>query len=137
MEETMDLITALRNARRAEMLEPEISISRDILNSEVHVFTDAGRISRPLLIVETVRGADGRERQELKIKKGHIDMMERIERYQKEAKATVEAGVDPEVRWVRDAITGVLGAPAEQPAADTPPPRGLYGWVMSGFGYYQ
>ena len=53
------------------------------------------------------------------------------------APVDVEAGVDPEVRWVRDAITGVLGAPAEQPAADAPPPRGLYGWVMSGFGYYQ
>ena len=109
LDDTMELIAALRSSRRAEKLEPEISISRDILNSEVHVFTDAGRICRPLLIVETVRAPDGREHQALMIKKGHIDMMGRIELYQKEAKMSLEAGFAAETLDITHARALVEG----------------------------
>lgn len=92
LEETTDLVTALRSARRAETLEPEVSISRDILNAEVHVFTDAGRISRPLFIVETDKRDDGTEYQRLLVKKGHIEMIERIEAYEKRACEAIADG---------------------------------------------
>ena len=92
LEETTDLIAAMRAARRAENIEAEVSISRDILNGEVHVFTDAGRIERPLFIVETAARGDGTEFQQLLVKKGHIEMMERMTEYEKQAQVALSEG---------------------------------------------
>ena len=50
-----DLVTGLKKLRRAGQIPKEISIARDIFNKEVRIYTDAGRVQRPLLIVEDDR----------------------------------------------------------------------------------
>ena len=92
LEETTDLIVQLRAERRAQQCDAEVSVSRDILNSEVHVFTDAGRIMRPLFIVETAARPDGSEFQQLLVKKGHIEMIDRVEDYEKQANTRLNDG---------------------------------------------
>ena len=59
-----DLIVRLRELRRRLDIDPEVSIVRDIKGGEVRIYTDYGRIMRPLFIV----GTD----QKLVIKKSHI-----------------------------------------------------------------
>ena len=48
----------------------QVSIVRDFREGEVHIWTDAGRICRPLLIVEN---------QKLLLKKRHIDQLKERE----------------------------------------------------------
>lgn len=62
------LVKNLRNLRRTLEIESEVSISHEIRDREIRIYTDAGRISRPLFIV----GED----QKLLIKKGHIAKMQ-------------------------------------------------------------
>mmetsp|Transcript_29447 Transcript_29447/g.59712 ORF Transcript_29447/g.59712 Transcript_29447/m.59712 type:complete len:682 (-) Transcript_29447:1752-3797(-) len=57
------LVDTFRDLRRVVDIDAEVSIVRDISESEVRIYTDAGRICRPLFIVEN---------QQLKIKKSHI-----------------------------------------------------------------
>ena len=57
------LVDTFRDLRRVVDIDAEVSIVRDIAESEVRIYTDAGRICRPLFIVEN---------QQLKIKKSHI-----------------------------------------------------------------
>lgn len=47
-----DLVATLRKLRRSVDLSPEISIVRDIREKELRLLTDAGRICRPLFVVE-------------------------------------------------------------------------------------
>ena len=58
------LMNKLRSLRRNVSIDPEISIVRDIKEREVRIYTDGGRIARPLFVV----GDD----QRLAIKKRHI-----------------------------------------------------------------
>ena len=61
------LMTTLRKLRRQmDIIVSEVSMVRDIRDREIKIFTDAGRISRPLLVVEA---------QKLLLKKQHIDML--------------------------------------------------------------
>lgn len=48
----------------------QVSMIRDIREKEIRIYTDAGRICRPLLIVEN---------QKLLLKKRHIDMLKERE----------------------------------------------------------
>jgi len=57
------LVKTLRDLRRSQNVNAEISIVRDIREKELRIYTDAGRICRPLFIVEN---------QKLKLKKSHI-----------------------------------------------------------------
>ncbi|KAG4106888.1 DNA-directed RNA polymerase II subunit RPB2 [Neocallimastix lanati (nom. inval.)] len=57
------LVKTLRDLRRGQNVNAEISIVRDIRERELRIYTDAGRICRPLFIVEN---------QKLKLKKSHI-----------------------------------------------------------------
>merc|ERR1719183_2800040 len=57
------LVDTFRDLRRVVDIDADVSIVRDIAESEVRIYTDAGRICRPLFIVEN---------QQLKIKKSHI-----------------------------------------------------------------
>jgi DNA-directed RNA polymerase II subunit RPB2 len=62
-----ELINTLRKLRRKmDIIVSEVSIVHDISNREIKIYTDAGRISRPLLIVK---------KQKLLLKKRHIDML--------------------------------------------------------------
>uniref|UniRef100_A0A6U4H5W4 DNA-directed RNA polymerase subunit beta n=2 Tax=Vitrella brassicaformis TaxID=1169539 RepID=A0A6U4H5W4_9ALVE len=71
-----ELVDQLRKMRRQGTIHFEISIVRDINNQEVKVFTDGGRASRPLFVVN--------KNQKLAIKKKHIEQIQ---------------SDPPEIRW--------------------------------------
>jgi DNA-directed RNA polymerase II subunit RPB2 len=57
----------LRKLRRQmDVIVSEVSMVRDIRDREIRIYTDAGRISRPLLIVEN---------QKLLLKNRHIEVL--------------------------------------------------------------
>lgn len=65
------LMTTLRKLRRQmDIIVSEVSMVRDIRDREIRIYTDAGRICRPLLIVENGK---------LLLKKRHIDMLKERE----------------------------------------------------------
>lgn len=47
-----ELVSSMKDLRRRHEIPSEISIVRDIANKEVRMFTDAGRVQRPLFIVK-------------------------------------------------------------------------------------
>lgn len=60
-------MATLRKLRRQmDIIVSEVSMIRDIRDREIRIYTDAGRICRPLLIVENGN---------LLLKKRHIDML--------------------------------------------------------------
>ena len=64
-------MTTLRRLRRQmDIIVSEVSMIRDIREREIRIYTDAGRICRPLLIVEN---------QKLLLKKNHIQMLKERE----------------------------------------------------------
>ena len=64
-------MTTLRKLRRQmDIINAEVSMIRDIRDREIRIMTDAGRICRPLLIVEDCK---------LLIKRRHIDMLKERE----------------------------------------------------------
>lgn len=93
LEDTTELIKALQVARRTDTIDAEISISRDMAANEVHVFTDAGRMTRPLFVVDSEIDENGEELQTLAIKKGHVDMLERMVEYRAEAENIIAMAV--------------------------------------------
>ncbi len=66
------LIATMRNLRRRGEISPEVSIIRDIREKEFKVFTDAGRVYRPLFIVEENEETGAKE---LKLKRDHIERL--------------------------------------------------------------
>eukprot|EP00112_Aurelia_sp_Birch-Aquarium-sp1_P022089 Seg611.9 transcript_id=Seg611.9/GoldUCD/mRNA.D3Y31 product="DNA-directed RNA polymerase II subunit RPB2" protein_id=Seg611.9/GoldUCD/D3Y31 len=65
------LIVTLRKLRRQmDIIVSEVSMVRDITDKEIRIYTDAGRVCRPLLIVEN---------QKLLLKKTHIDKLKERE----------------------------------------------------------
>ncbi|KAJ8964197.1 hypothetical protein NQ317_000517, partial [Molorchus minor] len=65
------LMATLRKlCRQIDIIVSEVSMIRDIRDREIRIYTDAGRICRPLLIVENGQ---------LLLKKRHIDMMKERE----------------------------------------------------------
>ena len=66
-------MNTLRKLRRQmDIIVSEVSMVRDIRNREIRIYTDAGRICRPLLIVENQR---------LLLKQGHIEALKQEENY--------------------------------------------------------
>ena len=63
------LMETLRTLRRKGDINPEVSMIRDIREKELKIFTDAGRVYRPLFIVEDDESLGHKE---LKVRKGHI-----------------------------------------------------------------
>lgn len=47
-----DLLNSIKQLRRSYQIPKEVSIVRDIANKEIRFYTDAGRVQRPLFIVE-------------------------------------------------------------------------------------
>lgn len=64
IEDADEMARTLRAHRRMGHIETEVSVVRDVADQELHVFTDAGRICRPLFIVDA--------EQKLKIRMAHI-----------------------------------------------------------------
>ncbi|KAF8320547.1 DNA-directed RNA polymerase II subunit RPB2 [Cantharellus anzutake] len=61
-----NLVKTLRRLRRKDDISSEVSIVRDIRERELRLYTDAGRVCRPLFIVED---------QQLMLKKEHINKL--------------------------------------------------------------
>ena len=58
-----NLVKTLKKLRRRDDISPEVSVVRDIREKELRLYTDAGRVCRPLFIVEN---------QQLALQKKHI-----------------------------------------------------------------
>ncbi|PAV86347.1 hypothetical protein WR25_14664 isoform B [Diploscapter pachys] len=71
-EQLMETLRRLR--RQVDIVVSEVSMVRDIRDREIRIFTDAGRVCRPLLIVEN---------QKLLLKKSHVEKLKNndIEKY--------------------------------------------------------
>lgn len=65
-----ELVDTFKSLRRMVDIDSEVSIVRDISQKEVRIYTDAGRICRPLFIVN--------QDQQLAIKKQHIYQLQGI-----------------------------------------------------------
>jgi DNA-directed RNA polymerase II subunit RPB2 len=68
------LVTVVQELRRSGVLSYEMSLVRDIRDREFKIFTDAGRVMRPLFVIET----DPRKqnRGELVLNKSHIQRLD-------------------------------------------------------------
>ncbi len=95
LDETVDMLDKMREERRHNNLEFDVSVSRDITNGEVHIFCDAGRIARPLFVVDTLIEG-GVEVQRPRVKKGHATKIERFPEILAEAERQLEGGKEKE-----------------------------------------
>jgi DNA-directed RNA polymerase II subunit RPB2 len=64
------MLTLRKLRRQMDIIVSEVSMVRDIRDREIRIYTDAGRICRPLLIVDNGQ---------LLLKKRHIDMLKERE----------------------------------------------------------
>ncbi|BGP55023.1 hypothetical protein JCM8202_002196 [Rhodotorula sphaerocarpa] len=60
------LVSTVKSLRRRGDIQPEVSIVRDVRERELRIFTDAGRVCRPLFVVED---------QQLVLRREHIDAL--------------------------------------------------------------
>jgi DNA-directed RNA polymerase II subunit RPB2 len=65
-----ELTTILKKKRRKGIITDEVSIVSDYESREIKIYTDSGRVQRPLYLVEN---------QKLKLKKGHLYKIEKKE----------------------------------------------------------
>jgi DNA-directed RNA polymerase II subunit RPB2 len=65
-----DLLRSIKHLRRRYDIPKEVSIVRDIPNKEIRFYTDAGRVQRPLFVVDDATG-------HLAIRNKHIEDMRR------------------------------------------------------------
>lgn len=61
-----NLVKTIKKLRRKDDISPEVSVVRDIRERELRLYTDAGRVCRPLFIVEN---------QQLVLQKKHIRLL--------------------------------------------------------------
>mmetsp|Transcript_16869 Transcript_16869/g.68060 ORF Transcript_16869/g.68060 Transcript_16869/m.68060 type:complete len:944 (+) Transcript_16869:754-3585(+) len=74
------LESTLRSLRRQMDIDPEVSVVRDIKEKELRVSTDAGRVCRPLLIVEALSSSSPERSaisRRLKLRKSHVEALVR------------------------------------------------------------
>ncbi|KAK3381118.1 DNA-dependent RNA polymerase II RPB140 [Podospora didyma] len=71
------LVGLVQRLRRKNIISYEVSLVRDIRDREFKIFSDAGRVMRPLFVVETEDNSDsGAEKGQLILKKDHIRRLE-------------------------------------------------------------
>ena len=90
-----NLVRTLRRLRRKDDISSEVSIVRDIRERELRLYTDAGRVCRPLFIVED---------QQLMLKKEHINKLN-------------DRGAAQPYKWtdlVKDGVIELLDAEEEE-----------------------
>lgn len=75
--EPATLVEIIRTLRRKGDIPPEVSIIRDIREKEFKIFTDAGRVYRPLFIVDDDENSSTKG--QLKLTKEHIHKLMRAE----------------------------------------------------------
>ena len=61
-----ELMPLLRSFRQKPDIPSEITLYRDIREKEIYIFTDAGRVCRPLLVVQDRR---------LKLRRSHVETL--------------------------------------------------------------
>ncbi|KAK3316925.1 hypothetical protein B0H66DRAFT_307799 [Apodospora peruviana] len=72
------LVSLVQNLRRKNIISYEVSLVRDIRDREFKIFSDAGRVMRPLFVVEQDENNDsGVEKGQLVVTKDHIRTLER------------------------------------------------------------
>ncbi|KAK9095349.1 hypothetical protein Scep_026818 [Stephania cephalantha] len=69
--DSLSFVVNLRTMRRGGVISPQVEIKRDQQHGEVRIFTDAGRILRPLLVVENLK--------KIKRIKGHYNFLSLLE----------------------------------------------------------
>lgn len=69
-----DLVRNIKDLRRRGDISPEVSIIRNIREKEFKLFTDAGRVYRPLFIVDD--DPESENKGELKLNKSHIERLQ-------------------------------------------------------------
>ncbi|KAK0707818.1 DNA-dependent RNA polymerase 2 rpb140 [Lasiosphaeris hirsuta] len=77
-----ELVTDIQGLRRKGSLTAEVSLVRDIRDREFKIFTDAGRVMRPLFVVEQSESGEwGVEKGQLIIQKRHIERLQEDKAY--------------------------------------------------------
>lgn len=71
-----DLANTLRKLRRKGDITDEVSIVMDHQCKELRIYTDAGRICRPLFVVNNVKTSDGKAQAELAITTQRIKLLD-------------------------------------------------------------
>ena len=66
------MIMDLKLKRRSRELSQEVSIVRDLKERELRIWTDPGRLTRPLFVVDNFTDEEGFVRNKLRIRKKHI-----------------------------------------------------------------
>ncbi|XP_052164370.1 DNA-directed RNA polymerases IV and V subunit 2-like [Oryza glaberrima] len=59
--DSVEFVLHLRSMRRRKQIDAQVEIKRDKQNKEVRIFSDPGRILRPLLIIENLRNIMNRK----------------------------------------------------------------------------
>merc|ERR550534_2035602 len=105
------LMLTLRKLRRQmDIINAEVSMIRDIRDREIRIYTDAGRICRPLLIVEDCR---------LMMKKHHIEMLKAREFNNFQWHDLVASGVVEYIDTLEEETTMIATTPESlHPAED-------------------
>eukprot|EP01063_Lacrimia_lanifica_P006540 TRINITY_DN14021_c0_g1_i1.p1 TRINITY_DN14021_c0_g1~~TRINITY_DN14021_c0_g1_i1.p1 ORF type:complete len:1236 (+),score=503.55 TRINITY_DN14021_c0_g1_i1:71-3709(+) len=67
------MIQDLKLKRRSRDLPQEVSVVRDLKERELRIWTDSGRLTRPLFVVENYRDANDVVRNKTVIRKKHLD----------------------------------------------------------------
>nr|BCB28863.1 DNA-dependent RNA polymerase II second largest subunit [Mycoleptodonoides aitchisonii] len=102
-----NLVKTIKKLRRKDDISPEVSVVRDIRERELRLYTDAGRVCRPLFIVEN---------QQLLLQKKHIENLVRGKEEQPLALQEPEEG-HFEYKWdnlIRDGVIELLDAEEEE-----------------------
>ncbi|PWN45672.1 beta and beta-prime subunits of DNA dependent RNA-polymerase [Ceraceosorus guamensis] len=100
--EPIKLVQTLRDLRRKDDITMEVSVVHDIREKELRLYTDAGRVLRPLFIVN--------EDKSLAIKQKHIDWLESGTGYNRE-------GEEREWKWqalLQEGLVELLDAEEEE-----------------------
>ena len=104
------MLTLRRLRRQMDIINAEVSMIRDIRDREIRIYTDAGRICRPLLIVEDCR---------LLMKKHHIEMLKDREFNNFQWHDLVASGVVEYIDTMEEETTMIATSPESlHPAED-------------------
>ena len=110
------LVDQFKLFRRAESLDPQISMVWDIRDKEFRISGDAGRIIRPLFVVERDPSKDNYGN--LVLNKNHIQRLDNTV-YNTEAQLPIEQWPEPPFGWkdlLKDGVVEYLDAEEEETA---------------------
>ncbi|TCD66491.1 DNA-dependent RNA polymerase II [Steccherinum ochraceum] len=126
-----NLVKTIKKLRRKDDISPEVSVVRDIRERELRLYTDAGRVCRPLFIVEN---------QQLLITKKHVNMLSDADAKQKadaeedqqrasRGEAPLEGDQKAAYAWddlIRGGVVELLDAEEEETVMICMSPEDLY-----------